>query len=790
MTPTRQPSDFFLFDLPPAPTEAGAGDLVVFSAAATIDVDLLIGALRRHLERAMPPGRVLLLGPQPAAEQIMGAATGERLMAALPEFTRWTDTPPVIPLVFTGERELRDPSGNLPEANESGFADNLVREGLRWIFRERNGMLRTGPGFHYVNPSGRHTKGFIRTGNVLLHSAEVAFIAMGILKWWPPGLRRIFVDTASISSVAYALISLREIFEPNLRPPTIDSFSSYGGVHEFDFIADRALCLISATTSGGLEGEILQSGYLAAERIVTLFYCGPPPRSGAHVLCDLTAREGLPGEPEPISHDRAEECEMCRRGSATIRISGDQFLPADPDVSDLVLSAAHAPQWLTEFLRAVAGQKILRCHGGSPGDSGRVREIYIQLQDALRRPNAGFASTLERQLKTTVPASLAKIIYVDHPSSQALADAVAEHFAEVSGRELPSDFVLSAKQVLSREVSLKDVRGPVIVIAGAMSTGRTLLGISQFLRNVVEVDSIVYLVGVSRAASRSEWERVHSNLTYGPRPGAHPFVSIASAFLAGEHGVERSPWESEGRFLGEVRKLLERRSEGNGEVDTSAIEAIDARRELLNAAAASGGEGLIDDLFLPRVHRGELSFEDPHRLEMRPGFTYWRGLPENVYASASQADVYVTIVAILHRLRSTEADEAALFQHEHNRTVLSPANFARFNDGVIQSALLRAARPRELDYAHDATLSAQMRDMVRRFIEHMGEDEGEAAPEFLLAVARGQLNLTRDDRKNISDYIAEIPDLPPLMQALHGWLKTQCTAESDSSEQNAALSPL
>jgi|GEM_PF-603505 len=797
MTLLKQPSDFFLFDLVTGENEDKQVDVVCFTANTRIDSELLVEALEHHVgASSVSPNRLLLIAPEPALEQAQEAADNERVKEALPTFTQYMNTPQISLLLFDRDGNLTAPAGDVPPDDREAFSSHLLREGLLRIFRLRKGMLRTGPGYHYVNPSGRHTKGFIRTGNVLLHSAEVSFIALGLLKWWPSGLRRIFVDTASISSVGYALTALRRTFEPELNPPTIDSFSSYGGMQEFGFFtAEPALCLISASTSGGLERQITRKGYLSPERVATLFYCGPDPGPQAQVLCDLTLRDDQLGEDIPESYDSAEECSMCRRGSAAIHISGDQFLPADPDVGDLVLAAEHAPGWLPGFLKTVVGEGIVRCHGTMAGESGRTREVYMHLNEAVEG-DGRFSRASKRRLKTLVPASLAKIVYVEHPSSKALAEAIAAYFEQVSGKPLGADAVLGANQVLGRQVDLKNLEGPVMVVAGATSSGRTLLGISQFLRNVSEIDSIVYLVGIARPDSKDDWDRLHSNLTYGERPGAHPFEAVARIYLPTEQKVEQSPWAAEWRFLLEVRELLE--SAPDGETDTEAIAAIDARRDLIASAATVQGSGLTDDVFLPRVQDGVLSFSEPARLKLRPGFVFWRGLGEAIERAGSQADVYVTVLAILHRLRSAEPEESALVQHAHNRTVLSPANFGRFNDGVIQAALLRAARPGELDFTHDPGLSAEMRYMLRRFIEHMNDDEGEAAPEFLLAFARGQLTLTKPDEEDVCTFLEDRQDLPPFMRALRAWVGSRApagdeatgaegSAESDSSSADAPV---
>src|SRR6185312_9862819 len=100
-----------------------------------------------------------------------------------------------------------------------------------------------------------------------------------------------------------------------------------------------------------------------------------------------------------------------------------------------------------------------------------------------------------------------------------------------------------------------------------------------------------------------------------------------------------------------------------------------------------------------------------------------------------------------------------------NRTVLSPANFSRFNDGVIQACFLRAASTSELDYSQKETLSAPMRDIVLRFLDQRSDREGEAFPEFLLALARRRMNLYTVHERELSDAFDAL-ELPPLLAAL------------------------
>ena len=98
--------------------------------------------------------------------------------------------------------------------------------------------------------------------------------------------------------------------------------------------------------------------------------------------------------------------------------------------------------------------------------------------------------------------------------------------------------------------------------------------------------------------------------------------------------------------------------------------------------------------------------------------------------------------------------------------VLLPGNFGRYNDGIIQAALLRAALPHELNYGPRPDLSREMRRIIERAIARHRDNQGEAALEFLFAVASGRLTLEGTDLERLKT--AKPPaDCPEL---LAGWL--------------------
>jgi len=101
--------------------------------------------------------------------------------------------------------------------------------------------------------------------------------------------------------------------------------------------------------------------------------------------------------------------------------------------------------------------------------------------------------------------------------------------------------------------------------------------------------------------------------------------------------------------------------------------------------------------------------------------------------------------------------------------VLSPRCFDRFNDGVIQASILRAAHPAELDYSIDEKLSRDMWHVLDTIFSANSTQAGEAALEFLLALAMKRLKLETKDLETLKKkYGAAMPH--PIARAL--WAMT------------------
>ncbi len=94
-------------------------------------------------------------------------------------------------------------------------------------------------------------------------------------------------------------------------------------------------------------------------------------------------------------------------------------------------------------------------------------------------------------------------------------------------------------------------------------------------------------------------------------------------------------------------------------------------------------------------------------------------------------------------------------------------------DGVIQAAFLHAALPTELDYRADETQSLAMSDIIYRLAAGYGHERGEAAMEFVIALAIEKIRLhqsvdARLRTKLIETLTEKIPEISDLLDPEEG----------------------
>jgi hypothetical protein len=312
-------------------------------------------------------------------------------------------------------------------------------------------------------------------------------------------------------------------------------------------------------------------------------------------------------------------------------------------------------------------------------------------------------------------------------ASEQLAMLIADRYGAVAGGATAPE-IRSAETLQGKGLP---ATSSVLVVGACITDGRDLMDIARSLRNVQTEGTVGFVVAITRVSDRRELEDIKSSLTYGD-DGSN-ICRLESVWdIDITNDVRHNPWDEE---LGTLKKLrdflLKKKSPLPAELET--------RISMLEKETANG---MTNNIFLPTLKTGR-------ELRVRENFVFFDSntSPDKV----SQADIFAAISCVLHKWRSE--GRTALRESISHRDVISPICFDRFNDGVIQAAMLRAAYPGELNYEDSDLLSAHIFDVIRNVFLHCGDDRGEATMEFLLALVGQKIRLSHEYRSMLHELI-------------------------------------
>jgi hypothetical protein len=592
------------------------------------------------------------------------------------------------------------------------------------IFTESKCMQVAPPGVHYSKTSKAHSASFIRASNALVKSRHTLTLAYWLLPFVGQPARRILVDTSAIASLVYAACQVA--VETGMRPamPTIDSFQSYEGLSDADLEdVENTLFVISASTSGNLARRAFARG-VERQRLCTLYLLSRE-QADQDAVCQLRKHNHNPDGLELLESWPESQCPLCRNGSAAIQIGGDLFLTALPETDSVLLVKRHLLDQQRDIISLFSGLGVFRVHRRI-GD--RTAEISVDLAPAFEDAEVSanvmeFREDWKHLLRRYVPANLTHIVYPTYPYAHELARDVAKFVSEyvLSQPELTSGIELFETATHSD--------GCAIVTTPCVHNPNEIMGINRDLRTTIPGGTVTYLIPLLRAQSEAQAKGMISNITFGDRgAGTFSHHSLFTLYLPEDRDL--NPWDRE---LDCIKVLIDWLESQEEVVPAQLL----ARRTYLYEVTATG---IVNTLFWPDGTEQALT--------IRSNFVL---LPtEDGRRSLSQADIFVVVSALLNNLRLMEqGDTLRSSQYQHR--ILAPGNFVRFNDGVIQAALLRAARGSELNYVATDTgrHSAEMADHIEEMTRKASAQEGEALTEFILAIATGTLRLAEKDLESI-----------------------------------------
>lgn len=597
--------------------------------------------------------------------------------------------------------------------------DKLLEIGLFNIITNRSLIIEAHSNIHFVKPSGKHSAKFIDVKNILESSPEISFIATNLLKLLPEKVNKIYIDTSGIYSLAFELSNLIKAFDPNAEVISIDSFSSYDGFGQYKFNSDSGtVILISASTSNNLY-ENLKKELITPELVSFITIIMTQKNDGTQqVLIEFEKyrRNYCKKYFENFMSYSEDKCPMCsEQSSIPIVLDKSRFHFALPRTESYLPKHNDSDGNLRNLIRKYKELDAFRCHfDGVDGKKPRTPEYFIDVSKIITE-NA-FNEELQKFINKSFPLNTSCIIYCKDQGAKELAQLIKQSVARLN---LEVD-LYGADEIPS------EIQKGIMVVAGSLESGKALLNISRALRKHHGLP-ITYIIGFAKYNSESEFDTLKKDLRFSAGAIGHHEVRVIEKILLPINENKTSTWEKEILFLTEILPQYKH--------DSTLKVAIENRIQLLREASSLEIKGLGKSLFI-NTHSSKPFI-------LGKSFAFWDET-DNGKEFRHQATVYFTISSILQRLRTTDKNGIKPLGDGYIIRQLDPLLFDRFNEGIIQASVLRAAKSRELDYSSNDRQSQTVGTLIERMLKFPDTEESSGLAEFLLALCLKKLQIKKD----------------------------------------------
>jgi hypothetical protein len=635
---------------------------------------------------------------------------------------------------------------------DPGIWPKLMKPGLVKIFKDRGGLIVSQRANHFVFPSGKHCDKFLRTGNVLIRSEEILFIAFNILSKFKDDFEIIYCDTSSINSLAFALVELKRRLSTDFVSPHIESFGSYKKFEQTEFIdRHKSLFLISSSTSANIIDRLI-SKHVELDHIC-LIYCLNAQKYREQIVCDLHKKEDhIDGYECFQTYAFNEECSLCREGSVPVMVHGDVFLLDRPNVNKIILGIKDAPDMLSGFMKKYLARGRTQSNfiksnyfenSTKTQGSQFAYEVFFDIEHLFSSlENASgifpeFKEKVDRHIHQYIPSNTRYIIHLPDEASRQFAIYIREKIkVSIKDEYLPE--IKSQDEIDQLD---PHTEGAAIIVCSSMVSGGNLIFVSKEMRDYNKL-SLIYFIGFSRTSDEDYLKFLRNNLGQGAYGiSTNTFISIESIHCTSEY--KRTSWLVEQEF---VKNFILFCDDGFINEPEKVREFFVTRDQYLSEGLKTKNRGMANGLFYPNLYSDK-------PLAINKNFAFFKF--HNYDMDASQADIYFTMSTIINRLRYSKDLHHCLHQSEYVRNILDPENFTRFNDGIIQASILRAAHPLELAYDIDKEVSKKFLNIITPFVIHAKDDYGEALMEFLYAIAIRKLRLHQGQLSQLISLVKE-----------------------------------
>jgi len=738
--------------------------------------------LREYFYKNIPPDKIVIICPDFNQIEVTEIFKKESaIYSYIPHFDGDTFDDNVSALTI-------DKNGVFKTFIGTDVSDDLIDEiynrGLIKIFNANGGLIISKSAHHFVFPSGKHCDRFLRTGNVLIHGSEILFIVSALIKKFKnKRFENIYCDTSSINSLAYSYITfLKELDNNYSTCVRVESFGSYKLFEESKFSAERgSLFLISSSTSGSIIKRMTEDKRrnIELENIAIIYGLSVENSFNGQVICDLTIDsiqnpEGL-AEFKSYNPLKGKPCDLCKDSSKAIEVQGDVFLLEKPNVVGQLISKVDAPTFLNKigpFYEKTSESKnaVLKCYFKDDGDEKKY-DVYIDVAEMLgewknrNNDRALFKKIfekLEKYVLQNIPASLKYMIVLSDQASITLAEIISEI--------LNQNGLLFDNKNIIKDYDLKKIdkkgKGTIAVISSSIVSGRNLLFLSRALRDFETTYQRMFFTFINRTQNPKHCEFLESNLGLGEfGKGTNRIVNVEKIHCSDQ--AYTTSWHAELDYIKEIEQYCDSKEDDYPKT----LAYCRSRENVLNESGLT--RGLIDNLFFP-------STANDKPLKIRKGFAFAPNTPYFI-ARSTQSEIYFIISCIINELRI----QGRLDQSEYVRNVLDPGNFIRYNDGIIQACLLRAATNEELRYDLTDEMGSQMKRVLGDMIIHYGDSHSEGLNEFFYAIATKKMRLKESVIQECLDLLEDqrtYKQEDSILKGLIGFIKDKVLSAKNITE--------
>jgi len=666
-------------------------DLVLYIPNLKNIVDSLAGDIESVFENYHRPDRVFFIIPSSDSELYVSSVANEKKFQH--NIRRYGEKVELCVFSFDvdGVFNTIESRSIFDQQQLNRIRDKVVTTGLTYLAKKNKVIEKSPPGSAFLKPSKDKKTDFIAAHRLAQSHTECSFVSFCLLAKLGnlTKFETIFIDTSAISYLVLSTINLvNQLTQSISFQPTFKSFHSYRGLETSSpKYGEKAMVLISASSSNNMVDKVLDlwKGKVSSEDVLTLLSFKP----SENVLC------AIPSVAAPTSNNVERY----------VKRVDEYFTMEHATPKSVVLKKIHANEINVWPFEALSQSTSLRCN--SPKRSGfPEKEMTLKLESLPDETCEELDEWWAKILNWHIPLNT-KYIITD------TSDSFLHKYIEPLTKELNSE-VIDFTEVINRDFE-KD-QCAVLVLLSVLGSGDKFICANRDLRLAGHDGMRIFVSFFHLYKSKAGLSTFKKSLLYGPELTKYKFFSRYSLNVPSR--FDESCWSQEKNFF-------------DNNPDFLTCPELKSRHELLSKVS----EGLNGNIGLNCREPGE-------NLSFTRHFAFWNF--DYDPAGICPEAVYFTVASILQSARDDFIGdpENSLEASPHQQTLLSPENFVRFNDPLIQSCLWRAAKGSELDYSSDEKLADDFVSIMERLSRAINMERGEGFADLLLGVVIGKIVLS------------------------------------------------